>query len=205
MKCLIIAAHMKDKIRDLVNPDDYGFIICADNSFVLAEQEGIHPDLVIGDFDHEPEVDYSSLTCEVIRLPAVKDDTDTHYCIKEAISRGMKDLSIIGGTGGRLDHTLANIQSLVFACKNGAQAILIDKKNIVTVTDKNAELTKNKKYLSVLAVGGKAIVSIEGCKYSPEEIELTESFPVGVSNEICSKMAHIHVIQGTVVLIQSDD
>lgn len=205
MTCLIIAAHLESRIREIVNPDEYSFVICADSSYVQAFKEDVFPDLIIGDFDHNSSSLPPDRNIETILLPVKKDDTDTHFCVKEAIKRGFDDITIIGGTGGRLDHTIANIQSLVYACRNGTKARMMDKNNIITVTDRDCTVDKKKKYLSVFSIGGKAVVSIEGCKYSQSNIELTDSFPIGVSNEISSDTALISVSKGTIILVQSDD
>lgn len=205
MTCLIIAAHLESRIREIVNPDEYSFVVCADSSYVQAFKEDVCPDLIIGDFDHSSSSLPPDRNIETIHLPVKKDDTDTHFCVKEAIKRGFNDITIIGGTGGRLDHTIANIQSLVYACRNGAKARMMDKNNIITVTDRDCTVTKNKKYLSVFSIGGDSVVSIEGCKYSADNIELTASFPIGVSNEISLDKATIIVKKGIVALVQSDD
>ena len=200
MKCLIIAANLESGIRDLVCPDDYSFIICADSSFINAIKENIHINLIIGDFDHGTRCK-SALPkdVEIIRLPSVKDDTDTQYSIKEAISRNYMDIDIIGGTGGRIDHTIANIQSLAYACKRNANAKLIDKNNEIIVTDKDISIKKGKKYFSVFSLTDNSVVNIKGAFYSGENIKLTNTFPLGVSNEITGEKASIEIISGTIV------
>ena len=142
---------------------------------------------------------------EIIRLPSVKDDTDTQYCIKEALSRGYNDIDIVGGTGGRLDHTIANIQSLAYACKRNATAKLIDKNNEIIVIDKDISIKKGKKYFSVFSLTDYSIVNIKGAFYSGENIKLTNTFPLGVSNEVTCEKADIEVLSGTIVLAISED
>ena len=206
MKCLIIAANLESEIRELIQPDDYSFIICADSSFVHAIEENIRIDLIIGDFDHESFCEAQlPKDVEVIRLPSVKDDTDTQYCIKEALSRGYNDIDIVGGTGGRLDHTIANIQSLAYACKRNAAAKLIDKNNEIIVIDKDISIKKGKKYFSVFSLTDYSIVNIKGAFYSGENIKLTNTFPLGVSNEVTCEKADIEVLSGTLVLAISED
>ena len=206
MKCLIIAANLESDIRDLICPDDYSFIICADSSYVQAIKEKVHIDLIIGDFDHGTCCEAAlPEDVEIIRLPSVKDDTDTQYCIKEALSRGYNDIDIVGGTGGRLDHTIANIQSLAYACKRNATAKLIDKNNEIIVIDKDISIKKGKKYFSVFSLTDYSIVNIKGAFYSGENIKLTNTFPLGVSNEVTCEKADIEVLSGTIVLAISED
>ena len=96
--------------QSLLREDDY--IICADRGYAYCVSMGVVPDLVLGDFDSYN----GSLpqNCELLRYPVEKDDTDTMLAVKEAIRRGYHEIMMLGMLGGRLDHTLANIQTVVF-------------------------------------------------------------------------------------------
>lgn len=73
---------------------------------------GVEPDLLLGDYDSAPRPEAGAKT---VFLPAEKDDTDTYYAARKALELGATDVVIVGGLGGaRLDHTLANLQTLVF-------------------------------------------------------------------------------------------
>ena len=108
---------------------DGAFVIAADGGLSKLQALGIIPDLILGDFDSlgsRPAGD------NVLTYPVEKDDTDTMLAIKEAIWRGYQTLYISGGIGGRLDHTMANLQSLLFARKCGVEAFLVGENEAVT-------------------------------------------------------------------------
>ena len=90
---------------------------------------GISADLVIGDFD--------SLKCRprhanVIALSTEKDDTDTFAAIHEGLQADYSEFQIYCGTGGRIDHTLANIQALLYLAQCGKLGYLFDQNNVIT-------------------------------------------------------------------------
>ena len=87
----------------------------ADKGYEYAKKAGAKPDLIVGDFDS-----YSGNLpddCEVIKLNSHKDDTDLLHCIEVALSRGYDDFVILAATGGRFDHTLANVLFLCILIK----------------------------------------------------------------------------------------
>ena len=200
MKALIITPYIEGKLENIVSGHDFDCVICADASLDAAIGAGLHPDVVIGDFDHgdEPKFD------KIIRVPCEKDDTDTMLCVKHAISVGSDEIFIAGGIGGRLDHTIANIQTLAYAEEHGAHAVLSDGRNTAFFIDKCARVARASGFcLSLFAFGGDAVVSISGTKYDVEKKTLTPSFPLGVSNEITENEAEIAVHDGAVLAVFS--
>ena len=200
MTALIVTPYIEGKLENIISGRNYDTVICADASFDAATAAGLTPDIVIGDFDHgdEPKFD------KIVRVPCEKDDTDTMLCVKHAISLGAKDIFIAGGIGGRLDHTIANIQTLAYAEDHGAHAVLSDGKNTAYIIKKDARVARESgSYLSLFAFGGDAVVSISGTKYDAENLTLTPSFPLGVSNEITAEKAQITVFSGKVLCVLS--
>ena len=112
-RCVIITAYCQNKLRDCIEFNEDDIIICADAGYQLALSEDIKPDIIIGDFDSasRPTVNGS----RVIELPVIKDDTDTLSCLRYALSLGVKEIVILGGIGGRLDHTIANLKLLSYS------------------------------------------------------------------------------------------
>ncbi|MFA9382090.1 MAG: thiamine diphosphokinase, partial [Acetanaerobacterium sp.] len=108
-QCVIISAGVVGDGLDIKAVISCGaFVICADGGYDTALRIGITPHLFVGDMD---SVRMSPEGCEIMLSPAEKDDTDTMLAAKIAIERGYTDITIFGGLGGRLDHTLANIQT----------------------------------------------------------------------------------------------
>lgn len=203
MKYVVITPYLNGRIRDAVEllPEDY--ILCADTAYRAAMSEGIIPDIVIGDFDHEEAVPFHGGA--VIRVPAEKDDTDTMLCVKHVLERGGESLVIVGGIGGRLDHTIANVQTLAYAASHGVNAVLTDGKNEACIlTGEHAFPKRNGYYFSVFAYGASCEgVSLSGVKYPLRDARLTVDFPLGVSNEITEETARIRVKHGRLLVIQS--
>jgi len=112
-RCVIIPAWAPDGIRDVVDlqPDD--FILCADGGYNLAMRENISPNAVIGDFDSlEQAPENLPEGCQIVQAAREKNETDTFLCLSYGMQAGFRSFIVAGGIGGRLDHTLANLQLL---------------------------------------------------------------------------------------------
>lgn len=200
MKALIVTPYIEGELKEIIYGRKFDIVICADASFDAAKDTGLDPDVVIGDFDHGNEPKFNN----IVRVPCEKDDTDTMLCIKYAISRGANDIMIAGGIGGRLDHTIANIQSLAYAENHGAHAVLTDEINTAFLIYKNTRVARDSGlYLSLFAYGGDAVVSLKGTKYVAERVTLSVDYPLGVSNEITSDEAEITLHSGKILVVLS--
>lgn len=179
-------------------------IIAADAGYERVQKLGIMPHLAIGDFDSAREVPND---IETVRYPKEKDDTDTMLAVKEAIARGSNEIVIYGSLGGRIDHTFANIQTLVFIAQSGRRGYLVGHGWVVTaVKDGSISFGSEKSgTVSVFCAGNTAEgVNIKGLKYEAEEAELRNSFPIGVSNEFIGKEAEISVQNGIILVMWED-
>lgn len=145
---------------------DADYVIAADAGYENACRVGVGPDLLLGDYDSAPRPEAGAKT---VFLPAEKDDTDTYYAARKALELGATDVVIVGGLGGaRLDHTLANLQTLVFLAKNGVCATLADTDNEVTALLPGTHRIQARPgwYFSIFSAGEQAPgVTLEGLKY----------------------------------------
>lgn len=179
-------------------------IIAADGGCAYLEKAGIKPDIIIGDFDSLgsiPEVD------EVIKLNPVKDITDMNAAVDEGIKRGYTEFHLYGACGGRIDHTLANIQLAAHLSQKGIRAVIHGDMIITAVCNGSICFDSGcKGYISVFSHSDKCSgVSIKGLKYTLENAELCNSFPLGVSNEFIGIDSEITVKNGTLIVIYSRD
>ena len=176
------------------------FIIAADAGIEKLKRAGVSPDLVIGDFD---SLGARPMGENVRVFPVEKDDTDTMLALKEAIFLGYDTVIISGGLGGELDHTVANLQTLLYASDNGINAFLTDGiTTAAVVSDTIVFGPENAGRCSAFAFGGEAQgVTISGLKYEAENITLSPSFPLGVSNSFIRKEATISVKNGRLLVI----
>jgi thiamine pyrophosphokinase len=176
------------------------YIIAADAGYETLIAKGISPDLVVGDFDSLKSLPEHP---NIITVPAEKNDTDTSLAIKEGLARGFKTFIVDGGTGGRLDHTFANIQLLKEIAQNDANGILLGKDICLTAIANQTISFKPvaKGFISVFAFGEKAEgVTLEGLKYKLDNATLTDNYPIGTSNEFIGKPATISVRSGTLLI-----
>lgn len=198
-----MAMIMKQSLSDdvMVIALDGGLAFCAEHSIV--------PDRIVGDFDSLP-LKKQELLKEypqenIHRLPCEKDDTDTLAALRMAVEMGYGNFVVYGGLGGRLSHTIANIQSLMFLKEQGLYGELVGKNSrIFLIKDESVVLpAKDTGYVSVFAYGNMAKgVTIRNLKYEVEDADLTDAFPIGVSNEFVGKEAEISAKNGTLLIVE---
>jgi len=197
--CYIVGAGENCGIDFRPTTDD--FVIAADAGLCYLEQAGICTDLVIGDFDTLNAIPQHH---NVITLSTEKDDTDMLAAIHEGIKAGYSDFYLYCGTGGRIDHTLANLQVLSFLAENGKMGFLIDNNSIITAIT-NRKITFERiasGYVSVFSYSTKSEgVCLQGLKYELDKAVLTNTFPLGVSNEFIGKESSISVDNGTLLIV----
>jgi len=198
-RCVIFTAYCEGDPSAAYLPHRDDFTLCADAGYTLAEKAGVRPDMIIGDFD-SAEVPVAE---NIIRHPVIKDDTDTMLCIKYALERGYRNFLIVGGIGGRLDHTLANLQSMAYLLEHGARVMLCDGRvHCAMISGCSIRIPKTRGKLSVFAFGGDCEgVFIRGAKYTLENGTLTPSFPLGMGNDFKEDYAHIGVETGKLLVI----
>jgi len=201
VRCVIISGGEFCPIND-VSPDDY--VIACDKGYEYALRCGIAPDLVVGDFDsYSGDV---ATDIPVDRYVSEKDDTDTMIAIRCAIEQGFGELALFCASGGRMDHMLANLQSLKFAARHGLSAWMHDENTDFYVYANSSRRFEREEGRSVSVFALSDVcrgVSIHGTKYLLEKAEVTNDFPIGVSNEWRSDFAEISVEDGIIMVVLS--
>lgn len=198
-KCFIFGALDISEKKIEISDGDY--IIAVDAGLKTVKKLGLTPNLIIGDFDslgQKPSGD------NVIVHPVMKDDTDTLLAVKTAFKKGFTNFRIYGCIGGRLDHTVASIQTASFVAQNGGNAVFSDGTTFLTVIQ-NAKISfnsSNNGVISAFAVGGKASgVTENNLLYRLENAVLSPEIPIGVSNEFIGKESYIQVKDGKLCII----
>ena len=171
----------------------------------MAQACGIQPDLIIGDFDSYREDLPDNV--ETIRLPEMKDDTDTMAAVKLALSRGYNRFMMAGVLGGRPDHTFANYCVLQYIHSQGAAGQLADENNRIFFLSGGAlrlrELEGHTVSVFPFACHS-CVVTYEGLLYPLVKAKLyTDVSPMGVSNEIVEKEASVSVTEGNALIMVS--
>ena len=196
--CYIICALPQNHA---LSPEKRDLVIAADGGY--AQLGSIRPDLVVGDFD---SLGYVPENETVVRHPAEKDDTDTMLAARIGLERGYRAFLLLGGVGGRLDHTLANIQTLAFLRENGAHAALLGESETITLIQNESLRFREglSGTVSVFSYGPVARgVNETGLAYALDNATLTDDNPLGVSNEFTGQPAQISVGDGRLIVFYS--
>ena len=196
--CIVFCAAGFDALVEPVASDD--LIIAADGGFVHTQKLGITPDIILGDFD---SLGYTPDRANV--FPVEKDDTDAMLAVRRGLQLGYRKFVLYGSLDGpRLDHTVANFQTLQFLADRDAAGYLVGSGQLVTVV-KNGSLTfpaGMEGTISVFCMGKDAEgVTLEGLYYPLENGTLTAGFPLGVSNHFTEAAAAITVRNGSLLVV----
>lgn len=218
--CVISGAGAYDK-KDIKNMRNYlklndidlggqkreVLYIAADGGFSLFQKEGFRTDVRIGDFDSSL-FDDDSVTCEKIKLPIEKDDTDMLAAIKLGLERDYEEFHILGGTGKRFEHTIANMQCLSFLLNHQTHGFMYGENRIITmIKNESFFITKKNhnddmKYISLFAYSDVVEgVNLEGFKYPLIDATLKKEYPIGISNELIESKGAVHVKNGELLIV----
>ena len=197
-KCIIFCAAAFDALVQPVEKED--FIIAADGGLEHTAKLGLEPNEILGDFD---SLGYTPDDARV--FPVEKDDTDAMLAVRRGLSLGYRDFILYGSLDGpRLDHTVANFQTLQFLADRGARGILVGLDTLVTVVkDGSISFPAGcRGTVSVFCLGPDAEgVTLEGLYYPLEKGTLTAGFPLGVSNHFTGAEARITLENGSLLVI----
>ncbi len=212
-KCVIISAGSFPNVEIDINEGD--LCIACDAGFKYAQSLGILPDLIVGDFDSAAEAGPEVLEGlkeiakndpdRIVQLEVRKDDTDTMKAVKIALSRGYGKIYLYGVLGGRrFDHSLANIQTLLFIKHHGGIGYIMEEEQMMLVAE-NETIRFNRGNTGMLSVFSLSEVSkgvtLNGLMYNIRNAELRSDFPLGVSNEfIIDEEAEVTVEDGTLLV-----
>ncbi len=188
-------------------PRDGDLVIAADGGVAHLLKLGLKADIVLGDFDSETETEaarYSKESgAELRKLNVIKDVSDSKAAIDIGRERGYDLFYLYGCTGGRTDHTMASIQDMAALSKDGIEAYIFgDKEAITAITDGSIVFPETMTgYLSVFSHGDIAKGVYEtGLRYELSDAELSNTFPLGLSNEFLKRPATISVREGTLLI-----
>lgn len=207
--CFLVGAGELPSYKISVSGGDY--LIAVDGGYDYCRKWNLTPDLVLGDFDSVS----SDMRTEIARieietpdktkvLPVMKDDTDMLAALRLGLSKGYRSFKIYGGTGGRTDHTIANIQCLQFLKNQGAEGYLIsDREMLFLIHNESVKFAPKSFGLFSLFALQKHVagVTIKGMKYPLEHAVLTDSYPIGISNEFIGEEAEVTVEDGTLLAV----
>ncbi len=191
---------------------EYSMIIAVDHGLEAADRLGIAPDYIVGDFDSVPEATlqkYREKATPMEVFPREKDKTDTQIAIELALMRGAEDIELMGATGSRLDHTLANLHLLLLPLQLKREACILDENNKIYLKDTSFLIEKGKQYgnyVSLLPFSEKVEgLTLKGFQYPLDGIILEAGDSLGISNEIVEEQAAVEFSKGILLVIESLD
>lgn len=190
-------------------PDAY--IIGVDKGLEILDDLGIKPDLIIGDFDSVNDSIRARYMCspDAIVLNPKKDYTDTHVAVMEAIKNNPENIVIIGATGSRIDHMMANIAVLKLCLMRGIRAAIVDKNNRISMIDKHFHITKQTqygRYISCIPFSDEVHgITIRGFEYDLDNASMIKEESIGISNELREEEGFIDISSGYMLIMETKD
>ena len=181
-------------------------ILCADSGLRHARALGISPDWVLGDFDSSSEQPEGE---SVLRYPPEKDDTDTELAIKQALAMNCSHITLLGATGGRLDHMIGNIHLLFPCLQKGTYAEIVDSQNRLYLIDGEHTFRKGEtwgKYISFLPLTEEVKgITLRGFKYPLTDRDISIGTSLCISNELVEEEGTITFSDGVLITVESHD
>lgn len=197
---VIAGGYCNIQLAQSLLPKSVDLIIAADSGYATAKKLGITPDITMGDFDSYKESLPAGM--DILRVACEKDLTDTMLACEYARDNGCSYITIVGGTGGRIDHSLSNVFYLEELRRQGVRVRLTDGENSVQVIlDESVTVQADGGYFSVFALD-ECKITEKGCKYPLTDARLIRQRPYALSNEVVGEYATI-TVQGSALLVTS--
>lgn len=210
-KGLIIGSGQLENLQLLCEEaKNHDFVICADGGVRYAIEASISVDLIVGDLDSisKEEISYvNNNKISIIKYPVEKDATDLELAIDYLVENDYNAITLIGVTGNRLDHTLANIFLLKSLFKRNIVGRIIDDNNKIYYLEKSLKIPKSHmSYLSVIPLSEDGIiVSLFGFYYPLDHKYIEFGSTLGISNEIVKDYGIVELYKGNALVIESKD
>lgn len=200
---------VNDSIFEQYREDDW---IGVDYGALMLVKHNIRPIAVFGDFDSISDEEKAQIerVIEIDYLPAEKNETDLEVALQYAKDLGYQKVIIHGATGGRLDHFLGNLQTLLHpeVLLSQSEFLMVNNQNTIQVLAAGTHIIEkenDKKYISFIPVNEGVILTLQGFKYDVERFEVNLGITRTVSNEFQSTRAEVTVEQGMVYMVQSKE
>lgn len=211
MKGLIISSGIiNDNTRLKKEIDTSDFILCADAGVEHLIELDIKPDLVIGDLDSISQLGLDYIkhnNVPIYKFPSIKDDTDTALALEYLIEKGFDEITLMGVTGTRIDHTMANILLLNTLLEKGIKGKIVDGHNIIQLIDDYLEIEYiENSFVSIIPINEEGLeVSLEGFFYNLKREIIKFGSTYGISNKIIENCGKIKIHKGKALIFISND
>jgi len=210
MRALIISGGSPPSYNLLKKYSKGYYIIAADSGCNILFKYNVKPDLIMGDLDSiDKEIlnGYLNSGVELTKFPKHKDYSDTELSVQEAIRRGAEEITILGATGGRIDHLLANLNILYLLNEKGVPGKISDDNNEIFLIKSPAEIKGyDGEYFSIFSMGEDVKeITLENCRYPLNKYHLFPRDSLILSNEFNGEILKINFSGGPLIFIRSCD
>ena len=209
----IVGGSPKTYIPDLKAFHQEGMMwVGADQGAEVLIENGIAPDVAIGDFDSVSSKSRGSIKRSAqsfVEYPNEKDETDLELAINEALKQNPSHIVLFGVTGGRVDHSLANIQLLYPLMQQGIKGTIIDQQNqveLVFAGEHTLKLNEAYPYVSFLPVTLEVSgLTLKGFYYPLVEADVPYGSTLCISNQLIEDEGTFSFRSGILLVIRSKD
>lgn len=194
---------------EVIHKDD--IIIAADRGALFLIEHGVTPHVAVGDFDSISEEEQQLVHEKSGRMitvdPVLKDWTDTEMAFETALDFEPTHILMLGATGTRMDHTLANVHIMVRAMQHHIICSLQDKNNYMMLTTSEAVVEdRGYEYVSLLPLTPEVTgICLEGFQYPLDQATIRMGMSLGISNKLLGKSGTVSIDSGLLLIIQSKD
>lgn len=209
--CIITGGMLSDAfLTGYLYENPMELCIVVDGALEVTHRLGIKPDFIVGDFDtvNQELLEHYEKSI-ILRHPPEKDQTDTELAVETACNVGCTEIVLLGATGSRLDHSLANIFLLQSLLQQKISAAIVNENNKLYLKDKSFTLQRKEAcgdFLSLLPLTEKVEkVTLTGFKYPVQEFTFYRERTLGISNEITEEEARVEFAKGIFIVVESRD
>lgn len=211
---LIITGGYIDEtfLKTLVIEERYSIIIVADRGLLAADNLQLPIDYILGDFDSVPPdilSKYKAGATPIKTYPSKKEKTDTEIALELALEKKPSRVDLVGATGSRIDHTMANMDLLMKAINQNVNARIIDTNNRIYLKKQSFIIKKDEQYgdyISLLPFSFQIKgLTLKGFKYPLDSITLTAGSSLGISNEIIDEEGSVEFEDGILAVFETID
>ena len=209
--CILLNGKIEDLnfLKKIIDKENYDYIICADGGANFLYKIKVVPDYIIGDLDSlelTTKNYFKQKGVNFKKFPKRKDQTDAQLCIHLAKDLGVLNIELLGALGGRIDHTVANINLMYYIKKLGLNPIIkTDKEGLYMIEDESIELFGEiGDTISILPVNGDALgITLKGFEYPLDDAIIKYGNPIGISNVMKSNKGIVNVKKGTLLIVKN--
>ena len=200
---VVFAGGDPPPVSVLVGLPKNAYVIAADSGFDHAHRLGVKVDLLVGDLD-SISIGGLGLAGEIERHPTDKNATDLAIALDAAARKNPSQVIVVGGSGGRIDHFLANAALLASPTYSGLKLTWLPGQATVHVVRDRIELSGSPgDVVSLLPYGGPARgVSTVGLRWPLTDAVLAPGTSLGVSNQMIDTTATIRLDDGVLLTVQ---